>query len=1325
MVKLLSFLYCIALFATVLHSADIYIHPQVGNDSVDCLMGRHACSTLKYVTDRVNSSTRISLANDMVHLVDQTISVSDVSDIRLTTAMQNATSPLTATVYCTTGSNGGLQFIRVTALQITGIIFENCGTLTQSTTRISLTAMAMFRVAVLILNSTNVDIQLSVFDKSKGTGLALFDNGGYVSIQNSNFTNNSVPKEERSVYSGGGGLYIEHTYCTPGLLDCDYMDNPFSDNNVYSISRCNFIGNYGTTPPKLSTAIFVNQEKTSSRRLGLGVGITLTLKGESFNNSLTISNCIFENNRAGFGAAMDMHLQDSVHGNRINFQHCTFVNNTSDNGGGGIFIGILFFDSAVVNGNEILFNNTDFINNTANYGGGTHIASSRIEYNVSVTNTLTFSHCKWYRNTATLGAAFLLAPEARTSLSDGQLPVPVFKDCLFQGNEISSRDPTIDQAVGTLFISTYTVNFATLVLFIGNKGTAVSISIGSINILENSIVEFIGNSGVRGGAVALREFASIKLYPGSRVQFSGNNASEFGGAIYSAAQDEIDFFFSRSCFMHYVNVTVPARDWESQIEFIDNRAGPTISSNSSQQQNDLAWGSSVFITTIQPCVRASDISGEISLNNAFPHGTNDTFKFNDDCQGILCGIATDAASLHIHPDQLDPDGVLRMSPGENRNLSLIAMDDLNKTVSTVVVASVSPSEVASVDTASLYITDGIVTINGKQYSIFNLKLTVVGSRQISTTVNAEFIDCPPGFVYHDESQRCVCSATTNTERYLGITRCVSERFRSLLTKDYWAGCDNNTLLTALCPPGYCQYDQDNSNPFYLLPRTCTELQDICMRSNRKGRLCGECIANHTVFFHSEHYNCKTCKLGYLGWLFYILSELLPVTAVFLIVVVLNIHITGGLWNSIILYAQVIDFIRERTFQAYDLPKGVSVLTSIYSLIYGSFNLDFFKYEDELSYCLWDGATVMDVLAFRYLTAAYAFLLILLLLLSFKCPCWDKCQKLWERGQTVVGRSHHQDLVVHGISAFLVLSYAFTVKISFQLLSATQLYGEGSAPVKQVVFLSGNIEYFGARHLPYALPAVIVLILTTLPPIFLILHPNGLQLLNLCLGEKNVDKVDQCCNKAACSTFQTIFRISRFKPFFDSFQGCFKDKCRFFAGMFFLYRFLVSLIAAVATDITTFHATLEILSVFMLVFHAFFQPYERPLYNYLDTFMFGNLAFVNGLSLYGVYSLPSSLRNETVMLSIFQLLLIYLPLLLIIALWVLYGLTGYSKKARYHLRTLNKHLPLFKETVESKEDEPNIPTAETPFDEDHLPYRMFDDNVDDQEYNENPARTTVQ
>ena len=89
------------------------------------------------------------------------------------------------------------------------------------------------------------------------------------------------------------------------------------------------------------------------------------------------------------------------------------------------------------------------------------------------------------------------------------------------------------------------------------------------------------------------------------------------------------------------------------------------------------------------------------------------------------------------------------------------------------------------------------------------------------------------------------------------------------------------------------------------------------------------------------------------------------------------------------------------------------------------------------------------------------------------------------------------------------------------LYAGALSHEGSAPIKQVVFLSGNIEYFGARHLPYALPAIFVLILTTLPPLFLILHPNGLQLVTPCLGEKNIDKIDQRCNKPSCSSYAVI------------------------------------------------------------------------------------------------------------------------------------------------------------------------------------------------------------
>ena len=82
---------------------------------------------------------------------------------------------------------------------------------------------------------------------------------------------------------------------------------------------------------------------------------------------------------------------------------------------------------------------------------------------------------------------------------------------------------------------------------------------------------------------------------------------------------------------------------------------------------------------------------------------------------------------------------------------------------------------------------------------------------------------------------------------------------------------------------------------------------------------------------------------------------------------------------------------------------------------------------------------------------------------------------------------------------------------------------------------------------------------------------------------------------------------------------------------------------------------------MLAFHAFAQPYQRSLYNYLDTFMFANLAVINALYLYNVYTLSVSVENQVTIASAFQLILIYLPLVLITALWVLFVVTGCSKE----------------------------------------------------------------
>ena len=86
------------------------------------------------------------------------------------------------------------------------------------------------------------------------------------------------------------------------------------------------------------------------------------------------------------------------------------------------------------------------------------------------------------------------------------------------------------------------------------------------------------------------------------------------------------------------------------------------------------------------------------------------------------------------------------------------------------------------------------------------------------------------------------------------------------------------------------------------------------------------------------------------------------TLLFLCVISFNIHLTSGTWNSVILYAQIIDCFQVNSLQLFDPPHGILELTSIYRFIFGWFNFNFFKFDDYLSFCIWDGMTVLEVLA---------------------------------------------------------------------------------------------------------------------------------------------------------------------------------------------------------------------------------------------------------------------------------------------------------------------------------------------------------------------------
>ena len=410
----------------------------------------------------------------------------------------------------------------------------------------------------------------------------------------------------------------------------------------------------------------------------------------------------------------------------------------------------------------------------------------------------------------------------------------------------------------------------------------------------------------------------------------------------------------------------------------------------------------------------------------------------------------------------------------------------------------------------------------------------------------------------------------------------------------------------------------------------SELDNRICGENRTGIACGTCRHNYTVHFHSQQLLCKLtdpvdCRLG---WVFYLLTELIPVILFLLIVLAFNISFTSGGINGFILFSQLLCSLDIYASGIITIPS-CDLRNSIrgYQLSYGIFNLDF----DFFSFCLWKGASALDMIAFKYVTILYTLIMIIALIwLMNKCGgrILGKCCRI-----TAVKTS-----TTHGISTFLMISYAQCIKVSLSLLCPAYIYTEhNDASKRPRVWFNGELEYFRGRHFLYAIPALFCLLkFGLLPPVLLLCYP----LLNKVLtffGLEDNKLVKFISGRLPIS-------IILYKPLLDSFQGCFKDNFRFFAGLYFLYRWCVPLVQFNA-EFCDYYTSIGGILVFILTLHTICQPYIKRVYNIIDTLLFSNLILINFLLFFNYHKSRSQKPKVDAVISStkVQLILAYLPL----------------------------------------------------------------------------------
>ena len=738
-------------------------------------------------------------------------------------------------------------------------------------------------------------------------------------------------------------------------------------------------------------------------------------------------------------------------------------------------------------------------------------------------------------------------------------------------------------------------------------------------------------------------FSTLLLNDDSKFTFTNNSALDAGGAIYQYAYGKRDFFTSESCFIRYKgekNIT------ERNITFLfqNNTVG------AGRKSTELGkYGHSIYTTTITPCYNSYGCK---------PGHFKDTFNcfanfiFEDKCD---YDISTSGSKITLNVDSVGDNNITWAVPGKLFELPIRTLNDLSQEIAAGYFATVKClNDDCSVrlDSTTAYTSNKLIRFYGNlgDEATLTLESTLDSRRELIFKMQVNIQECPPGFVHSETRLICECSSQTDNQ-FAGIRDCDYQNFSAKLIPGYWVGYDKSELkdrkfiqtkylLWGYCPRGQCSGE---SSRVQTLPQntSVSALDTICGKS-RTGTFCSRCQEGYAANYHDDTNECKEvhhdCKWS---WLLYLVSEIIPVTVLFTVVIVFNIKFTDGAISGVILFVQMSDtmLIRGNGFILFHPVADFGL--QAYQFMTRIYNLNFFA-TNSLSFCLWKQATTLDLLAFKYITIFYACTLVVVIIVIFRCCHSKKMNSMLVKVKPGKAAASTKSTIIHGLSGFLVICYSECTRVSLLLLTPARLFasGEHGNVLKYIVpFYDGELIFFRGKHLAYALPALLILLVVgVVPPILLMSYPLCYKVFSvLRIGESRFAKI-------LC----TCVPLEKFKPFFDSFQHSFKDDYRFFSGLYFLYRFTTLATFAFVNRLTNFYVLVQVQLTAILTLHALCQPYKKRWHNILDALIFMNLSAVNAITLFN-YQLTENLTDEqfkTNVSSIVQVILLYLPLLYI-------------------------------------------------------------------------------
>ena len=1146
----------------------ITINANNGNESgACCIEGNCPCSSLSTALLGMTSNTVVNITSAFVTF-DTNITIGLGKD-----CLNNITiSGNGATILCS--YKGSILCDSCNYVIIKGITMDKCGGVNRNT-------------GLTLSNTTNISISNCTFQNPNDMAVALYYFCDNVVINECNFSSNQT----RTFFDYAGGLEII-TFCNNqsinviinksnfhsnpdtfpygafGLRIKDGIDSRPKSWNV-TISQTNFSYNDVACSIDIqsshSSAVLFT-EVLFTNNTSLEFEYTLYIDMTTNNTALSILSSVFYNHDANSGLIyVELQSGTSYTEGDASF----FISNSTITGNkayGHSLIDIVCIDNTLC---LLNLNNVYISSNTLLHGifandvaGIVSIKSSSRKTEVILSEVNMISNkCYYYKGRMVY---------IKSSSNDIEI---ILTGCIFFNNTavhgaalyiVCQSSIGTDQAnmnfVGNIEHSTFDHNVADesvvhidlLTRFLNQmtmvntsnftRNIGVCIYLVQCRLTLGRDVLFMNNTADNGGALYIDESSIVTIGDGGNVAFVDNSAVLYGGAIF------VELHYG--CNIDHTTFSLQTNN--VSVLFVNT---------------EQSFDNTLYFSVSKYC----NINIDPIANNSLMHVPYQ-FKYSQVVNGILAQISTNYNYTELkvsHFPVMTSPHQLKLYERHSDHVNFahfisgqvlgnpvdfygIVLDYFDKPAET------TEFHVECLDNFTLKSNElvfdnvspvNVVLLGNEIRSNTNVTLLLHSHinyyhQQIEEILTIELVPCyyHPAFMFDETLQRCVCY-------HHDVVDCYDDY--NEIKRGYWFGSVNGKATTSFCPSEYCRFvnRKKTREGYFELPE---RINNQC-EHHRSGTACSECSPGYTLAYDSpDCISVEHCSVGMTVFVVVLtcLYWIAVVCGVFSLMY-FNFQLSSGYLFGIIYYYSMVNillsnnpYISSAAFQFLNILSGFVQLAPAFL---GKL-------------CLVQGLSGIDQLFIHYSHAAA----ISVVLIAFVVVARNS-----RRVSEFISRC-----IIRVLCLLLLLAYTSLVSTSLLLLRPLTFTDID----KVYTYSSPNIKYFHGKHIVYGSVALICeLVIGIGLPVFLMASPFLIR--------------------------QCPVKFIAVKPLLDQFQGCYKDKYRWFAGYYLMCRQVLLLIVFLG-NANYYHMVfyLEIACVIIAGIHACVQPYNNKFLNFFDGFI---------------------------------------------------------------------------------------------------------------------------